>query len=218
MTGYYRHHRQWRVMNELASIFDGCDWMIVHVPFVHSHGQSRSAVLCDTDADMEDDDDMNADHQQLDAAHQQHQILDDYANTNDNNGAIGSTPDPQSAEQTQPNSDPILEGENDQGEEGDSHPLLEQEDEYPGEVNPNLPGSTGYTLLAARGPEEEKANEVLPPNDFKMGLGGSHDLAASEESSDHRHREDEHSAKVRPKAKPLKLPKVLCKYINVLIF
>jgi len=44
-----KHRRQWRAMNELAEIFDPADWIILHTPFVHSAGQSRSAALCNTD-------------------------------------------------------------------------------------------------------------------------------------------------------------------------
>ena len=213
VAGYYRHHRQWRVMNELASLFDGCEWMIVHSPFVHSHGQSRSAALCDTDADMGDGDDANAVHhqqQQLNAAHQQHQILDGNASTNDSGGGTSGTPDLQPAEQTQHGSDPILA----QGEGDGSQQLSPIENENMGDVNPNLPDKEGYTSVATREPEEEKVNEAHYSSASKMRLGGSHDLAASEDSSDHRHREEELSAKVRPKAKPLKLPKV-CMYVCI---
>jgi hypothetical protein len=44
-------------MNELAAIFDPADWIILHTPFVHSSGQSRSSAICDTDFQYENDED-----------------------------------------------------------------------------------------------------------------------------------------------------------------
>jgi hypothetical protein len=45
VVGYYRHHRQWRGMNELASLFDGCEGMIVHSPFVHRYHTTTMILI-----------------------------------------------------------------------------------------------------------------------------------------------------------------------------
>jgi hypothetical protein len=45
------HRRRFRVMNLLAEMFDGCDWLITHSPFVFTAGHTKSVIICDTEFD-----------------------------------------------------------------------------------------------------------------------------------------------------------------------
>ena len=115
--------------------------------------------------------------------------------------------------------DRILDGES--GQDGEGAPFLppipEQEGVAPDEVIPTGPGSEGYAAVAARDPNEEKQAEPQRPNNSAVSEG-SPDLGSSEDTSDHRQREEELSAKIRPHAKPLRLPKVCTTTKHMQIF
>ena len=115
--------------------------------------------------------------------------------------------------------DRILDGES--GQDGEGAPFLppipEQEGVAPDEVIPTGPGSEGYAAVATRDPNEEKQAEPQRPN-YSAVSEGSPDLGSSEDTSDPRQREEELSAKIRPKAKPLRLPKVCTTTKHMQIF
>ena len=124
------------------------------------------------------------------------------------NGAPSDLPAVQPSSDSDP-ADRNLDGES--GQDGEGAPFLppipEQEGVAPDEVIPTGPGSEGYAAVAARDPNEEKQAEPQRP-DYSAVSAGSLDLGSSEDTSDPRHQEEELSAKIRPKAKPLRLPKV----------
>ena len=134
------------------------------------------------------------------------------------NGAPSDLPAVQPSSDSDP-ADRILDGES--GQDGEGAPFLppipEQEGVAPDEVIPTGPGSEGYAAVAARDPNEEKQAEPQRPN-YSAVSEGSPDLGSSEDTSDHRQREEELSAKIRPKAKPLRLPKVCTTTKHMQIF
>lgn len=134
------------------------------------------------------------------------------------NGAPSDLPAVHPSSDSDP-ADRILDGES--GQDGEGAPFLppipEQEGVAPDEVIPTGPGSEGYAAVAARDPNEEKQAEPQRPN-YPAVSEGSPDLGSSEDTSDHRQREEELSAKIRPKAKPLRLPKVCTTTKHMQIF
>ena len=136
------------------------------------------------------------------------------------NGAPSDLPAVQPSSDSDP-ADRILDGES--GQDGEGAPFLppipEQEGVAPDEVIPTGPGSEGYAAVAARDPNEEKQAEPQRPNYPAVSEGSPDlDLGSSEDTSDHRQREEELSAKIRPKAKPLRLPKVCTTTKHMQIF
>ena len=136
------------------------------------------------------------------------------------NGAPSDLPAVHPSSDSDP-ADRILDGES--GQDGEGAPFLppipEQEGVAPDEVIPTGPGSEGYAAVAARDPNEEKQAEPQRPNYPAVSEGSPDlDLGSSEDTSDHRQREEELSAKIRPKAKPLRLPKVCTTTKHMQIF
>ena len=137
------------------------------------------------------------------------------------NGAPSDLTCPQSNLHLTPTRRTEFSTERESGQDGEGAPFLppipEQEGVAPDEVIPTGPGSEGYAAVAARDPNEEKQAEPQRPN-YSAVSEGSPDLGSSEDTSDHRQREEELSAKIRPKAKPLRLPKVCTTTKHMQIF
>ncbi len=49
------HRKRFRAMNMLAEMFDSCEWLVLHTPFVFAAGHTKSVVLCETEFDDDQD-------------------------------------------------------------------------------------------------------------------------------------------------------------------